>query len=161
MLDCIYDVTIAYPSNFPQTEPELAMGNYPAEVHFHIKRHPVASVPTTSDGLQSWCQERWEEKEARLQAFYQHRHFSENSEDVTMEQNNNENNARPLLYSAIVFWTTFCIAILLLLIFSPMARLFMVFQTLFYIFIGWKYGGFDFLQVDIYNSLVNRRQKTS
>ena len=37
-LNAIYDVTIAYPDNLPETEVELAHGNIPSEIHFHIKR---------------------------------------------------------------------------------------------------------------------------
>ena len=37
-LDAIYDMTIAYPDNLPETEADLANGKIPTEIHFHIKR---------------------------------------------------------------------------------------------------------------------------
>ena len=37
-LDAIYDVTIAYPDNLPETEGDLSRGKLPKEVHFYIKR---------------------------------------------------------------------------------------------------------------------------
>ena len=54
-LDAVYDISIAYPYNFPQNEPELLKGNFPREVHFHIKRHPVESLPETDEELANWC----------------------------------------------------------------------------------------------------------
>ena len=56
-LDAIYDINIAYPYNFPQNEPELLKGNFPREVHFHIKRHPVEDLPESEEGLSNWCKE--------------------------------------------------------------------------------------------------------
>ena len=37
-LDAVYDVTVGYPINIPQKESDVARGNFPKEVHFHIKR---------------------------------------------------------------------------------------------------------------------------
>ena len=68
-LDAIHDITVAYPKNIPQTERHLIMGHFPREIHFHVRRYPVASLPASAE-LQAWCQERWAEKEARLRDFY-------------------------------------------------------------------------------------------
>ncbi|XP_013865191.1 lysocardiolipin acyltransferase 1 isoform X3 [Austrofundulus limnaeus] len=69
-LDAVHDITVAYPKNIPQTERHLIMGQFPREIHFHVHRYPVSSLPTSSSDLQSWCQERWAEKEIRLRDFY-------------------------------------------------------------------------------------------
>lgn len=68
---------MAYPKNIPQTERHLILGQFPREIHFHVRRYPVASLPCSSSTsasatteLQAWCQERWVEKEARLRDFY-------------------------------------------------------------------------------------------
>ena len=45
-LDAIYDVTIAYPDNLPETEADLAYGSIPSEIHFHIKRYYSPLVNT-------------------------------------------------------------------------------------------------------------------
>ena len=37
-LDAVYDVTVGYPINIPQTEADVAKGDFPKEIHFHIKR---------------------------------------------------------------------------------------------------------------------------
>lgn len=60
---------MAYPKNIPQTERHLILGLFPREIHFHVRRYPVSSLPS-SEGLQSWCQERWADKEIRLRDFY-------------------------------------------------------------------------------------------
>ena len=79
----MYDVSIAYVSTFPQTEPELILGKFPKEVHFHIKRHAVTSLPISEEGLQQWCCKRWAEKEDRLRCFYEQGKFT--CEDHTKE----------------------------------------------------------------------------
>jgi len=62
----VYDVTIAYSSPSPQTERDLLAGQFPGTVHFHVRRHDIAELQPDSD---EWCQARWAEKEARLEAF--------------------------------------------------------------------------------------------
>lgn len=76
-LDAVHDITVAYPKNIPQTERHLIMGLFPREIHFHVRRYPVTSLPASSSDLESWCRDRWTEKEARLRDFYsgQPRHF--------------------------------------------------------------------------------------
>uniref|UniRef100_A0A7M4EMD5 Lysocardiolipin acyltransferase 1 n=1 Tax=Crocodylus porosus TaxID=8502 RepID=A0A7M4EMD5_CROPO len=70
-LDAIHDITVAYPQNIPQTEKHILNGNFPKEIHFHVRRYPVHAVPTSREELQVWCQKRWEEKEERLRQFYE------------------------------------------------------------------------------------------
>ena len=36
----------------------------------HWSRHPVASLPSTYVGLEKWLEERWREKEARLEVVF-------------------------------------------------------------------------------------------
>ncbi|XP_034051072.1 lysocardiolipin acyltransferase 1 isoform X3 [Thalassophryne amazonica] len=69
-LDAIHDITVAYPKNIPQTERHIILGHFPREIHFHVHRFPVSSLPTSSSDLESWCRERWAEKEVRLRDFY-------------------------------------------------------------------------------------------
>ncbi|XP_078255073.1 lysocardiolipin acyltransferase 1 [Rhinoraja longicauda] len=70
-LDAIHDVTVAYPYNIPQSEKDLFSGNFPKEIHFHIRRYSAANLPVTLEGLQAWCQLRWQDKEQLLHRFYQ------------------------------------------------------------------------------------------
>ncbi|XP_054894622.1 lysocardiolipin acyltransferase 1 [Poeciliopsis prolifica] len=69
-LDAVHDITVAYPKNIPQTEQHLVLGEFPREIHFHVRRYPVSSLPSSSAELESWCRERWAEKESRLRDFY-------------------------------------------------------------------------------------------
>ncbi|XP_017576479.1 lysocardiolipin acyltransferase 1 isoform X2 [Pygocentrus nattereri] len=69
-LDAVHDVTVAYPQNIPQTERHLMLGLFPREIHFHVRRYPLSTLPEGSDLLQAWCQDRWTEKEQRLREFY-------------------------------------------------------------------------------------------
>ncbi|XP_059501478.1 lysocardiolipin acyltransferase 1 [Stegostoma tigrinum] len=73
-LDAIHDVTVAYPYNIPQSERDLFTGNFPREIHFHIRRYPADQLPTSIDGLKEWCCLRWFEKEKLLRAYYQGSH---------------------------------------------------------------------------------------
>ncbi|XP_051507621.1 lysocardiolipin acyltransferase 1-like [Myxocyprinus asiaticus] len=69
-LDAVHDITVAYPQNIPQTERHLVLGLFPREIHFHVRRYPVWTLPRSAAQLQLWCQERWMEKERRLHDFY-------------------------------------------------------------------------------------------
>lgn len=69
-MDAVHDITVAYPKNIPQTERHLVSGHFPREIHFHVRRYPVSALPTSSSDLESWCRERWAEKEVRLRDFY-------------------------------------------------------------------------------------------
>lgn len=69
-LDAVHDITVAYPKNIPQTERHLILGLFPREIHFHVRRYSVTLLPSSSSDLESWCRDRWAEKEARLHDFY-------------------------------------------------------------------------------------------
>ncbi|KAJ7991188.1 hypothetical protein DPEC_G00294660 [Dallia pectoralis] len=69
-LDAVHDITVAYPKNIPQTERHLVMGQFPREIHFHVRRYEASALPRSSSDLQAWTQERWAEKELRLRDFY-------------------------------------------------------------------------------------------
>ena len=40
-LDAVYDVTLGFPDHIPQHILDIPTGNYPKEVHFHIKRYYI------------------------------------------------------------------------------------------------------------------------
>ncbi|KAB5582126.1 hypothetical protein PHYPO_G00183610 [Pangasianodon hypophthalmus] len=62
-LDALHDITVAYPHSTPQTERHLLAGTFPHQIHFHVHRYPVSSLPEETAALQAWCHERWAEKE--------------------------------------------------------------------------------------------------
>ena len=82
-LEAVYDITLAYPDTIAFTEFEFMKGIIPREIHFHIMEYAATSLPLDDAALAQWCQQRWSEKEQRLQRFYQHRCFTEESAPLT------------------------------------------------------------------------------
>nr|VZI08375.1 unnamed protein product [Spirometra erinaceieuropaei] len=80
-LSYVYDVTVAYPFAMPESELSLFLGNAPQEVHYYVRRWPIASIIGSSAGdspnaenaaaaLGAWLNERWLEKEQLLKDYY-------------------------------------------------------------------------------------------
>eukprot|EP00069_Balaena_mysticetus_P015642 bmy_22529T0 len=69
-LDAVHDITVAYPHNIPQTERHVLLKDFSKEIHFHVHRYPVDTLPTSKEDLQLWYHKWWEEKEERLCCFY-------------------------------------------------------------------------------------------
>uniref|UniRef100_A0A0N5AAR5 PlsC domain-containing protein n=1 Tax=Syphacia muris TaxID=451379 RepID=A0A0N5AAR5_9BILA len=79
-INCIYDVTIAYPDNVVQNELELVLkGKVPKAVHFDIRRIDISQVPKNANEMNNWINSLWIAKEAKLAAYYakpkEHRNF--------------------------------------------------------------------------------------
>ncbi|XP_055721694.1 lysocardiolipin acyltransferase 1-like [Salvelinus fontinalis] len=50
-LDAIHDITVAYPKNIPQTERHLILGEFPREIHFHVRCCEASILPFRPAGL--------------------------------------------------------------------------------------------------------------
>lgn len=69
----VYDVTIAYakgtkfmsPPSFIQTVSHSNLGDS-WKMYVHVNRHEISSLPSSSDGLAKWLEDRWIEKGERL-----------------------------------------------------------------------------------------------
>lgn len=72
-LTSIYDLTIGYPDVLPQPGNCISQGNFPREIHLHIKRYPISSVPLSDEGFAKWLQEIWDEKDRKLKEFNESR----------------------------------------------------------------------------------------
>lgn len=176
-------MSIAYPFNIPQNEANLVFGDIPREVHFHVKRHPVSSLPATDDGVTDWCNQRWAEKEVRLRRFYSDKKFlsadgasgdhhkqngTQNSAaaaaadsanvDDDVGDDGGESSARLRLKIAFVYWTSFVVGITILLCCSWVARWYVGFQIVFFLAMGFR-GGFELFQADYYNKFFNERKR--
>lgn len=78
-LSAVYDISIAY-SSFNKwnvnTEvgscclKDMILGQFPAEVHFSIKKYSESVVPEDEDSLSKWLNDRWDYKEKQLEDFY-------------------------------------------------------------------------------------------
>ncbi|XP_035711163.1 lysocardiolipin acyltransferase 1-like [Folsomia candida] len=69
-LDAVYDLTIAYPKTLPINELDILSGKIPEEVHFNISRYEGDTLPRDEEGIKTWCEQRWAEKETSLKKFY-------------------------------------------------------------------------------------------
>ncbi len=68
-LDAVYDVTIGYVGGVPslwQYSRGLAR-----VAHLHVRRFPAADLPEGPEALAKWLMDRFEEKDALLERFYQ------------------------------------------------------------------------------------------
>lgn len=167
-LDAVYDISIAYPYNCPQTEPELIMGNVPREVHFNIVRYSADLLPSTEAELEEWCKERWQEKEQCLKNFKQNSSFHPESSDsgasgdhlnMVAQSNSNETKTQQMLKFALVYWTLFVLGITALLVYSSLARWLALFQVGFYLYMGHVRGGFELFQADYFNWFFDTKKR--
>ncbi|MFV2071682.1 MAG: lysophospholipid acyltransferase family protein [Thermoanaerobaculales bacterium] len=68
-VDAIYDVTIGYTGGVPSLW-QYTKGLV-GEIHVHVRRFPVETLPETDQGLHEWLLERFVEKDRLLAHFYQ------------------------------------------------------------------------------------------
>ncbi|VDM91741.1 unnamed protein product [Onchocerca ochengi] len=70
-IECIYDVTIAYPVNIVQSEVGLFLtGRIPQKVLFHIERIDLSCIPLKDHDIAQWINELWIAKDEKLDLFY-------------------------------------------------------------------------------------------
>ncbi|RUO95839.1 hypothetical protein BC936DRAFT_143117 [Jimgerdemannia flammicorona] len=82
-VDYVYDLTIGYDGIKPGEIPEKVytlrriyfQGMYPKRVHVHLRRFPLASLPTEDAAYATWLRDRWAEKDTLLAHFYAHGAF--------------------------------------------------------------------------------------
>jgi len=70
-VDAVYDVTIAYPEGVPTTT-QLLKG-YVSEIHLHVRRHSIQSLPEDPGALSAWLLDRFQEKDRWLKQYYENR----------------------------------------------------------------------------------------
>jgi len=64
----VYDVTIGYVGGLPSLW-QWAKGQM-REVHLHVRRYPLTELPASPEALAAWLEERFREKDERLERFY-------------------------------------------------------------------------------------------
>lgn len=154
-IDAVYDCTIAFPGFFPQNPVLLMKGLMPEALDFHVMRYDIHQLPHTTEGLETWVQERFREKEERLRRYY--------SSGKAMNDKNNESGAALRHFSVdfppqpTIFWTqdrlrlllgivthlitlfaiTFCV------VSYPVARWFTLFGLCFFLGMNKFFGGWD------------------
>ena len=144
-IDAIYDVTVGYRGNLCQSELDLAMGNFPQDVYFHIKRHPIETIPDSTKGLEKWCTDKWAEKEETLDQFYKDGKFAPEQEQKSMVLE--ESRIRYQMIFWIVYWLAFLCIVSILLYEFWWIRLYTVIVGIILVLQSVYGGGFEMLQV--------------
>uniref|UniRef100_A0A0N5B159 PlsC domain-containing protein n=1 Tax=Syphacia muris TaxID=451379 RepID=A0A0N5B159_9BILA len=68
----IYDVTVGYADSIVQSEMDLfCHGACPRNVHFCIRKIPIATLPQSETSLSQWLKTVWKTKEKNLAFFYE------------------------------------------------------------------------------------------
>lgn len=146
-LDAVHDITVAYPYNIPQTEKHLLLGDFPKEIHFHVQRYPVDTLPTSKEDLQLWCHKRWEEKEERLRSFYQGEknfHFTGQS---TVPPCKSELRVLVVKLLSILYWTVFCSAACLLVYLYSLVWWYFITSIVFFVLQERIFGGLEIIEL--------------
>ncbi|XP_068009806.1 lysocardiolipin acyltransferase 1 isoform X1 [Melanerpes formicivorus] len=146
-LDAIHDITVAYPQNIPQTERHLLKGDFPKEIHFHVRRYPIEAVPAAPEELQLWCRQRWQEKEERLRRFYEGgKRFGATGQSAVPPC---KSELRVLMVKCIslLYWTVFPLAMLALLYLSSLARWYLAAMVVFFVAQQKLFGGLELIEL--------------
>ena len=69
-LDAVYDATIGYVDGVP-TLWQWCRGDV-RRVELHVRRFSISEIPKEEEALSAWLRERWVEKDALLNHYYQH-----------------------------------------------------------------------------------------
>lgn len=72
-LDAVYDVTVGYPDFTPTLV--NCFERKVRRIEVHVKRYAIDELPTDDEGRSAWVFERYEEKDARLEAFAKEQRF--------------------------------------------------------------------------------------
>ncbi|XP_068240667.1 lysocardiolipin acyltransferase 1-like [Palaemon carinicauda] len=142
-LDAVYDITVAYPHTLPLTELDVLRGKMPEEVHFHIKRHPVSSLPATDEGLKTWLAGVWSEKDELLQTTLSQGHFPESSTNLSHPPVNAS-------YLSVLFWLPLTFGMAYLLCTWWVVQLWCLVFTVFFMVISFGTNGLQHFEVWLY-----------
>ena len=72
----VVNMSVGYIGNMAQNETDFALGTWPSEIHFFAKQYPSSGLPSDTDCLVDWLEQRWAEKENQLEDFYTNGKFS-------------------------------------------------------------------------------------
>ncbi|XP_062065186.1 lysocardiolipin acyltransferase 1 isoform X1 [Lepus europaeus] len=152
-LDAVHDITVAYPHNIPQTEKHLLHGNFPKEIHFHVHRHPIDTLPTSKEDLQLWCHKRWEEKEERLRSFYQgEKNFYFTGQSL-VPPCKSELRVLVVKLLSILYWTLFSPAMCLLIYLYSLVRWYFIITIVIFVLQERIFGGLEIIELACYRFL--------
>ncbi|KAF6103976.1 lysocardiolipin acyltransferase 1 [Phyllostomus discolor] len=157
-LDAVHDITVAYPHNIPQTERHLLRGDFPREIHFHVRRYPVDSLPAAKEDLQLWCHKRWEEKEERLRSFYQGEKDFYFTGQTVIPPCKSELRVLVVKCLSILYWTLFSPAMCLLIYLYSFVRWYFVITIVIFVLQERIFGGLEIIELACYRFLHKQPQ---
>jgi len=142
----VYDVTIAYPGSFPQTERQLVAGNLPDGVNFHVKRYLLANdVPDSSADAETWLRSRWNEKDLRIEQFHSSRGGVFVGEPLQASTDITE--WVPIYYClSAAFWLVFMLLMVVVYAMNSTMWWLSVAVGVFFVIMSRCYGGFEYFQ---------------
>lgn len=152
-LDAVHDITVAYPHNIPQTERHLLCGNFPKEIHFHVHRYPIDTLPTSKEDLQLWCHKRWEEKEERLRSFYQGEKNFYFTGQTVIPPCKSELRVLVVKFLSIIYWTLFSPAMCLLIYLYSLVRWYFIITIVIFVLQERIFGGLEIIELACYRLL--------
>ncbi|KAI7790344.1 lysocardiolipin acyltransferase 1 isoform X2 [Triplophysa rosa] len=162
-LDAVHDITVAYPQNIPQTERHLVLGQFPREIHFHVQRYPVSSLPRSTAQLQSWCQERWAEKEQRLRDFYQAVPRAFDAPEARVPPCKSELRVTLIKAASLLYWSSFiALSCVGLWLWVPL-RIFFLLMVIFFLGLQRLMGGIEMMELACHrhwNSLSSKEGRS-
>ncbi|XP_024587292.1 lysocardiolipin acyltransferase 1 isoform X1 [Neophocaena asiaeorientalis asiaeorientalis] len=152
-LDAVHDITVAYPHNIPQTERHLLLGDFPKEIHFHVHRYPVDTLPTSKEDLQLWCRKRWEEKEERLRSFYQGEKNFYFTGQTVIPPCKSELRVLVVKLLSLLYWTLFGPAVCLLVCLYSLVRWYFIIIIVVFVVQERIFGGLEIIELACYRFL--------
>lgn len=147
-LDAVYDLTIAYPDNIPQSEVDLVKGKLPKEVHFHIERIESSDIPKDEDELRLWLEDKWKNKEDVLKKFSNEKTFGTDVECWPMPN-------KLCLIFALIFWTILTLTNVAMLIVSSWFQIWAIFHVLLFVALSIFTTGFNQVEMGWYWKWTN------
>lgn len=104
-------------------------------------RYPIDSLPSDKADLQSWIQERWQEKENRLHSFQKERIFAGPGFTSNMETS---------LYLAFIVWTTLVLVMFYLFIASTFFFWWTIVHILMFVSVSYASLGYQTICVAVH-----------
>lgn len=159
-IDYIHDITVGYPRNLVADESDLVWsGEFPQEVHFHIEKFPITSLPNDLEGLGDWVDKRFALKEQRLAKFYSKKQVS----DRKFEEKDHDDCFQPRvlgMYFALVFWPMATVAWFWVSYNYVWFFWYEIAVAVFYLLQPWWFGGIEVL-VAVVSKLFKKKNMTT
>eukprot|EP00128_Syssomonas_multiformis_P013339 Colp12_sorted_trinity150504_noHs@28803 len=147
-VQAVYDITVGYPKTLVTNEKMLGKGHFPEEIHFHVKRHPISTIPSTKNEMATWVTSSFAEKEKVLKKFYE-----EDKKFIAPApaQDHSEPFVRAQLILALIFWASFIAMGFYVSITMPVMLYYQAAVCLFFALASF-FGGLDRLEVYWYTA---------